>query len=100
MAAAGAEIEQIVVYNSVDVERPEAESAQKLADGEIDWITVTSSALARSLVRMFGDALRRSKLASISPITSGALRELGYGPAAEASEYTLSGLTAAIVANR
>ena len=100
LAAAGAKVEQIVVYNSVDVERPEAESAQRLAAGEIGWITVTSSAIARSLVRMFGDELRRSKLASISPITSGVLRELGYDPAAEAPGYTLSGLTAAIVANR
>jgi len=32
-----------------------------------------------------------------SPITSGTLRELGYEPAAEASEFTLDGMTAAIL---
>jgi uroporphyrinogen-III synthase len=44
--------------------------------------------------------LRRAKLASISPITSGVLRELGYEPAVEAMEYTLAGLTAAIAEHR
>ncbi len=100
LAAAGAVVEQVVVYNSTDVERPSTEAAALLHAGKIDWITVTSSAIARSLARLFGDELRRAKLASISPITSGVLRELGYEPAAEATEYTLAGLTAAIVEQR
>ncbi len=97
LTAAGATVDQIVVYTSSDVERPDAEIAAMLAAGRIDWITVTSSAIARSLARMFGDDLRRAKLASISPITGGVLRELGHRPAAEAAEYTLAGLTAAIL---
>jgi uroporphyrinogen III methyltransferase/synthase len=68
-----------------------------LAAGKIDWTTVTSSAIARSLVRLLGENLRRTKLASISPITSATLRELGDEPAAEAREYTMDGLIAAIV---
>lgn len=100
LTAAGAVVEQIVIYNSVDVERPETGTVRRLAAGEIDWITVTSSAIARSLVRLFGNDLRRSKLASISPISSGVLRELGFSPSTEAAEYTLPGLTAAIAASR
>ena len=96
LTAAGATVDQIVVYTSDDVQRPDAEIAAMLTAGRIDWITVTSSAIARSLARMFGDDLRRAKLASISPITGGVLRELGHRPAAEATEYTLAGLTAAI----
>jgi uroporphyrinogen III methyltransferase/synthase len=98
LTAAGAVVEQVVIYTSTDVDRPSAEAAALLRAGKIDWITVTSSAIARSLAKMFGDELRRAKLASISPITSGILRELGYEPAAEAAEYTLAGLTAAIAA--
>ncbi len=60
-------------------------------------ITVTSSAIARSLAKLFGDDLRRSKLASISPLTSGVLRELSFEPAAEATEYTMAGLVEAIL---
>ena len=100
LTAAGAMVEQIVVYTSTDVDQPEAETAALLRAGKIDWVTVTSSAIARSLAKMFGDDLRRARLASISPMTSGVLRELGYQPAAEAAEYTLAGLTAAIVAAR
>ncbi len=65
--------------------------------GRIDWLTVTSSAIARSLANLFGDDLRKTRLASISPITSETLRRLGYEPAVEAQEYTLPGIVQAIV---
>lgn len=97
LRAAGATVEQVVVYESRDTSRPHAEVAAALAGNRIDWVTVTSSAIARSLARLFGPDLRRAKLASISPITSGTLRELGYEVAAEAREYTTAGLIAAIL---
>jgi uroporphyrinogen III methyltransferase / synthase len=97
LAAAGGAVEQIVVYSSTDVQEPDAAVAASLRNGGIDWITVTSSAIARSLARLFDEDLRRAKLASISPISSGTLRELGYEPAAEADEYTTAGLVAAIL---
>jgi uroporphyrinogen III methyltransferase / synthase len=100
LTAAGAALEQIVVYSSSDVPEPDAAVAALLRAGQIDWITVTSSAIARSLVGLFGADLRRAKLASISPITSGALGELGHEPAVEAAEYTVAGLVAAIVSAR
>jgi len=65
-------------------------------DFNIDWVTVTSSAIARSLYTMLGDDLAQTQLASISPITSDTLRELGCQPAAEAAEYGMEGLVAAI----
>jgi len=96
LTAAGAIVEQVVVYQSVDVESADAEIAARLAAGRIDWITVTSSAIARSLARLFGDELRKTKLVSISPITSATLRELGFEPAAEAKEYTMEGVVEGI----
>jgi uroporphyrinogen III methyltransferase / synthase len=95
-AAGAAAVDQVVAYTSTDVERPEPAVAQRLAAGRIDWVTVTSSAVARSLVRLFGEDLRRAKLASISPVTSQTLAELGYPPAVEAAEYTLAGLAAMV----
>jgi uroporphyrinogen III methyltransferase/synthase len=97
LTAAGANVEQIVVYSSDDVPAADPEIVALLSDEKIDWITVTSSAIARSLARMFGDNLRRSRLASISPITSGTLRELGHPPAAEATVYTMDGVVEAII---
>jgi uroporphyrinogen III methyltransferase/synthase len=99
LQAAGAQVEQIVVYQSRDVVAPDAEIAAALAAGHIDWVTVTSSAIARSLVSLFGERLRQSKLMSISPITSQTLGELGYPPAAEAREYTMPGVVQALLAH-
>jgi uroporphyrinogen III methyltransferase / synthase len=100
LSDAGAAVEQIVVYSSTDVERPNTTVEALLRAGQIDWITVTSSSIARSLARLFGEDLRRAKLASISPLTSGVLADLGYNPAAEATEYSVAGLVASIVGRR
>jgi uroporphyrinogen III methyltransferase/synthase len=100
LTAAGGEVDQIVVYSSSDVEQAEEDVAAAMGAGRIDWVTVTSSAIARSLAAMFGEQLRRCKLASISPITSETLRQLGHQPAAEATQYTTEGLVAAILAHQ
>jgi uroporphyrinogen III methyltransferase/synthase len=97
LAAAGAHVEQVVVYRSDDIQQPEERVAELLANGQIDWITVTSSAIARSLIALFGEDLKKARLASISPITTQTLAELGYPVAAEAKEYTMPGVVAAIV---
>jgi len=96
LTKAGGIVEQVVAYESVDVETVDPQIATKMAAGQIEWTTVTSSAIARSLVRLFGESLQRTKLVSISPITSATLRELGYEPAAEAKEYTMAGVVDAI----
>ncbi|MBW3599454.1 MAG: uroporphyrinogen-III C-methyltransferase [Planctomycetes bacterium] len=98
LSGAGGIVEQIVVYSSTDATQPDEEIAEKLADGRIDWITVTSSAIARSLAKLFGEQLHKARIASISPITTQTLRDLGYEPAAEASHYTMDGVVEAILA--
>jgi uroporphyrinogen III methyltransferase/synthase len=97
LTASGGRVDQAVVYNSIDVEEPDAEILDRLSNGGIDWVTVTSSAIARSLVSMCGDALRQTQLVSISPVTSNVLTELGFAPSAEASPYTMRGVVDAIV---
>jgi uroporphyrinogen III methyltransferase/synthase len=98
LTAAGAKVEQAVVYESRDVVQPNEEIADALAAGRIDWTTVTSSAIARSLVNLFGDTLGNTKLAAISPLTAEVLTELGYPPAVVAEDYTTDGILAAILA--
>ena len=97
LTAAGAIVEQVVVYSTHDVAKADPEIAAALAAGRVDWVTVTSSAIARAIAGLFGDQLRKARLASISPVTSETLRELGHVPAAEAVEYTMAGLVAAIL---
>ena len=98
LTAAGATVEQVVVYESRDVETADEDIARDLAAGNIDVTTVTSSAIAHSLVRLFGDDLRKTRLAAISPVTAATLTELGFPPAIVADTYTTEGLIDAILA--
>ncbi len=98
LCAAGGQVEQIVVYSSSDIASADPDVVELLAAGRIDWVTVTSSSIARALAAMFGPALAKSRLASISPVTSDVLRQLGYPPAAEATCYTMQGMVEAIIA--
>jgi uroporphyrinogen III methyltransferase / synthase len=97
LSAAGAEVTQVVAYESRDVTTADGVVAEKLAAGQVDWVTVTSSAIARALVGLFGGQLRQAKLAAISPLTGGVLADAGFPPAAVASSYTTDGLVAAIL---
>jgi uroporphyrinogen III methyltransferase/synthase len=94
---AGAQVDQVVVYGSVDVKDPDPDVAAALSAGEVNWVVVTSSSAVQSIARLYGDALRRTRFASIGPLTSAALRNLGYEPAAEASPHTSGGLVQAIL---
>jgi uroporphyrinogen III methyltransferase/synthase len=96
LQAAGGRVEQMIVYESADVSAPNPDVLDQLRGGHVDWVTVTSSAIARSLWKLFGEELNRAKLVSISPLTSATLRELGLQPAAEAREATIAGVIAAI----
>jgi len=92
----GAQVDQIVVYQSVDVETPDPDVAAQLESGSIDWIAVTSSSAARSLDRLYSRAMRTARIASIGPITSATLAELGYETAVEASPQTAAALVEGI----
>jgi uroporphyrinogen-III synthase len=64
-----------------------------------DVITFTSSSTAKNFaiaVRGKLALLRGIELASIGPVTSSTLRDLGLKPTIEAREYTMQGLVAAI----
>ena len=98
LAAMGAEIDVVPVYRTVvpEASRQLAERAWS-ADPVPDWVTLTSSSTARMLAQMVPlDRLKRSKLASIGPVTSAAVRELGLPIAVEAQRFTTDGLAEAL----
>jgi uroporphyrinogen III methyltransferase/synthase len=99
LAESAAAIDEILVYQSQEIKTADEAVVEALRAGEIDWVTVTSSAIAAAVVRLFGSLLERTKLASISPLTSQTLRELGFPPAAEAAVATMDGLVEAIIAH-
>jgi len=96
-----ADVEQIAVYSQVDAAAVDLGAVFR--DGPIDYITVTSSNIARALLaKLLGDGLGRirsgaTRLVSISPVTTAAVKQLGLPVAAEATTYTMEGVIAALV---
>jgi hypothetical protein len=82
-------------YASHAAESVDAETLATLAE-RVDWITVTSSFIAASARRLFGDHLQSWKVASISPVTTAALVAVGVTPTVEAARPTSEALVAAI----
>lgn len=97
LEAAGAVVEQVVAYRSTDCQDPDPYVAAQLAAGQIAYMTVTSSAIARSLAALFGQDLHKTRLVSISPLTSAALEQCGFTAAVEADHYTMDGLIEALL---
>ncbi len=101
--AAVATVEQVAVYSQVDAVQADSEIIDSLRRGEIDYLTLTSSNIARALAQALDEPCRARlesgevKVVSISPVTSAAVRELGWPVAAEAREYTVQGVCDALV---
>ena len=106
LAAARIEFDSVAAYQSTDVLELDDEVLDLFVAGKIDWVTATSSSIGASAVRLFGDWLasgkddpdaKKAKLVSISPTTSAAIRSAGGEPAAEATNFNLDGLVAAML---
>jgi uroporphyrinogen III methyltransferase/synthase len=97
----GAVVDVVTVYDTV----PAATLPCPVADVEAaDYVTFTSSSTARCFVNLMGaddlvTRLAATKLASIGPVTSGTLRDLGLPVGVEAGVYTAAGLVAALTAD-
>ena len=102
---AGARVTDVVAYRTVadagvrTGEGPDA--AQLLRDGRIDVVTFTSGSAVTSFVRAFGtDEARRLLagviVATIGPVTSAAVRELGLTVHVQAASATAADLVHAI----
>jgi len=96
-------VEQVAVYSQVDVLDNDDEIMGALRRGEIEYITLTSSNIARVLLQRLDATCKRRiekgeiKLVSISPVTSGAVTALGYHVAGEAKQATIEGVIAELI---
>jgi uroporphyrinogen III methyltransferase / synthase len=89
----GAHVDVVPVYRTVE---PEASTFGDLS--QACWITFTSSSTVTNTVKMVGiEALMKLKIASIGPVTSATIRNLGLRVDAEAAPYTVEGLIQAII---
>ncbi len=97
LRAAGADVEQVVVYRSLDVSQPDPEIQALFDARQVDWVTVTSSSIAGWLAKQLSQQLAHTRLVSISPVTSETLRQHGWEPQVEATTYTMDGVVDAIL---
>ena len=96
------QVVQVTAYHNADALAFDEDILDRLRLGTIDWVTLTSSAIARRFMSMLPDdfpieKLQKIKFASISPITSSSAREVGIEPVVEAQEGSFEGLFKAIV---
>jgi len=102
---AGATVDVVEAYETVAPKKSAARLKSLMAGTKRPHIvTFTSSSTARNFAEMLGTAraraLRDVQCASIGPVTSATLREVGLTPAIEAREFTMGGLIRAIVLAR
>jgi uroporphyrinogen III methyltransferase/synthase len=103
LAKVAASVEQVTVYDQVDAVAPEGAVLDALRRGEIRYVTLPSSNIARGVLGAFDETIRgrvvrgEIHLVAISPETGKAVRELGYPVAAEADVFTEDGLIDAVV---
>src|SRR5262245_45126388 len=79
-----AEVEQIAVYSQLDAIDAESPVLLALSRGEIGYVMLSSANIARALLKSLDETSRLRvgsgavRLVSISPVTSAAIRELGF----------------------
>ena len=97
----GAVVDVAPAYQTVAAEVDAESLREKLADGEIDLVTFTSSSTVTNLVKIIGsaDALKEIKTAAIGPVTAETAKGNGIEPDIVAKEYTIDGLVEAIKEN-
>jgi uroporphyrinogen III methyltransferase/synthase len=91
----GAEVDVLALYETV----AEPLSAQQLeAVRRADYVTFTSSSTVRFFTQAAGDGpTGATRIVSIGPVTSAALRERGLEPDVEATRHDIDGLVEALV---
>ncbi len=107
LAARGTQVDSIIAYRTVLDERA-GDLAERLNNQTVDLITFLSSSAVRNTLTALELAgvsdplqlLRHVRLASIGPITSATIREIGLQVHIEAREHTINGLIRALCADR
>ena len=98
---AGAQVDEIAAYRTGLGGADKAdELRRRLAEGEIDAVTFTSSSTARNFVKALEpmpDLPESLTIACIGPITAGTARDLGLPVTIVAEEYTIDGLVDSLI---
>jgi uroporphyrinogen III methyltransferase/synthase len=98
--AGAAEVADVAVYETKAVSSLPPAVNEALKERAVNWVTFTSSSTAKNFVKLLGknylEKLAGVGIASIGPITTATLKELGMAPTAVAEDANLDGLVEAI----
>jgi uroporphyrinogen III methyltransferase / synthase len=93
----GAAVDVVALYETV---AEPVSDRQRAAVAGADYVTFTSSSTVRFFFDAVGDGLsEHTRLVSIGPVTSQALRHVGRPPDVEADRHDIDGLVEALVAD-
>ena len=96
----GAKVDEIAIYRTVLPQADPGSGKQMLLAGEIDITTFTSSSTVKHLVSLLGaewEAVNRTRIACIGPVTAATAAQLGVRVDVVAKEHTIPGLVQAII---
>ncbi len=100
LAAAGHTVDVVTAYETLPAERSAARARELLRAGTVDAVLFSSSSTATHFVSFVGnDALAKVTVASIGPVTSKTLEDLGVRVDVTATTFTMQGLEEALVAH-
>lgn len=93
-------VKDVSIYQTQPAKSLPPELDEALSAGKIHWITFTSSSTAKNFMQLLGGdvkaKLKNIKLASIGPITTQTLCDLGFEPQVQAQTFNIDGLIQAI----
>ena len=94
----GATVDVTPAYETVPELSRGEELAERLRNGEIDFVTFTSSSTVKNLVHQLGNItpLQQVKIACIGPVTAETARSFALEPDIIAENYTIDGLVDAV----
>lgn len=99
---AGADVEFAAVYRTLPDLSNVDETRAAIGNGEVHWVSFTSSSTVRNFVEALGaDFVRANRdkfrVAVIGPVTAQSAREAGLTPDVEAAEASVEALASALV---
>ncbi len=96
ISESGGAFDFVTVYRTVPATGEKDVLRAIMDERPVNWVTFTSSSTAKNFFAIYNGE-QNFKIASIGPITSGAVRDAGYEPDVEASEHNIDGLINAVM---
>jgi len=104
LAELGASVDEVIVYQAVTASHTDPDNYQRIRNGQVDYITFTSSSTVTNFVKIMGADIAEQfkgkvEVACIGPITANTARENGFTVDIIPDQYTIPALLESIKAD-